>query len=278
MADLNTETNRPGSLNESGDWGKLSTSTPEANRFLRGPQSRGFELGQAFSIMRELLFGFRKLHFIGPCVTVFGSARFAEDHRYYGMAREVGQLLASHGFTTMTGGGPGIMEAANRGAQEVGGRSVGCNIVLPQEQDPNPYLDSWIDFDHFFVRKLMLIKYSYAFIVMPGGFGTMDELFEVLTLIQTGKLENFPVALMGRDYYEPGIEMLRRMVDQQTIDPGDLDKLIITDDPKEAVDYVCDVAINRFNLSYGPKIQPRWWLAEQFGAWWRRRFGKPTVH
>ena len=116
-----------------------------------------------------MIYGFRKLHFVGPCVTVFGSARFDEGHRYYAMAREVGRLLAESGFTVMTGGGPGIMEAANRGAKDAGGRSLGCNIVLPQEQKPNPYVDSWIDFEYFFVRKLMLVKYSYAFVVCPAG-------------------------------------------------------------------------------------------------------------
>ena len=163
---------------------------PEANKFLRGPQRRGYEFGQAISVFREMIHGFRKLHFAGPCVTVFGSARFPETHPYYALAREVGSRLARKGFTVMTGGGPGIMEAANRGARDAGGRSIGCNIVLPEEQYANPYLDQMIDFEHFFVRKLMLIKYSYAFIVLPGGFGTMDELFEVLTLIQTGKLQD----------------------------------------------------------------------------------------
>jgi uncharacterized protein (TIGR00725 family) len=146
--------------------------------FLRGPQPRGFELGRTIRIAREFIQGFRALHFVGPCVTVFGSARFTEDHPYYGMAREVGALLGRAGFTVMTGGGPGIMEAANRGAKDVGGRSIGCNIELPHEQRPNPYLDRWVTFRYFFVRKVMLLKYSYAFIVLPGGFGTLDEVFE----------------------------------------------------------------------------------------------------
>ena len=237
-------------------------ATGEA-KFLRGPQRRGYEFGQAVSVFREMIHGFRKLHFAGPCVTVFGSARFPEAHPYYALAREVGARLARKGFTVMTGGGPGIMEAANRGAKDAGGRSIGCNIVLPQEQYANPYLDQMIDFEHFFVRKLMLIKYSYAFIVLPGGFGTMDELFEVLTLIQTGKLQDFPVALMGRDFYAPGIEMIHQMVERQTINGLDRDKLIIGDDPKDVVDRVTEVAMKRFGLLYGAQaVKRRWWLGE----------------
>ncbi len=235
----------------------------EETKFLRGPQRRGYEFGQALSVFREMISGFRKLHFAGPCVTVFGSARFPETHPYYALAREVGARLARKGFTVMTGGGPGIMEAANRGARDAGGRSIGCNIVLPQEQYANPYLDQMIDFEHFFVRKLMLIKYSYAFVVLPGGYGTMDELFEVLTLIQTGKLQDFPVALMGRDFYAPGIEMIHQMVERQTINGLDRDKLIIGDDPKDVVDRVTEVAMKRFGLLYGARVQKRrWWLGE----------------
>ena len=173
--------------------------------------------------------GFRKLHFVGPCVTVFGSARFTAEHHYYVLAREVGQRLARAGFTVMTGGGPGIMEAANRGAKEAGGYSVGCNIELPQEQKPNPYLDRWVTFRHFFVRKLMLVKYSYAFIAMPGGFGTLDEIFETATLIQTHKIKDFPLVLVGKEYWQPLLDFLRgRLVEAKTIDrdrrrahPGD---------------------------------------------------------
>jgi uncharacterized protein (TIGR00730 family) len=200
---------------------------------------------------------------------VFGSARFDERHRYYGLAREVGRLLAKSGFTTMTGGGPGIMEAANRGAKESSGRSIGCNIVLPQEQKPNPYVDSWIDFEYFFIRKMMLVKYSYAFVVMPGGFGTLDELFEVATLIQTGKLENFPVALVGTDYWRPLIDQLRLMVTEKTIDAIDLDQLVISDNPGEVVSGITDLAMKRFGLTYGPQVKPKWWLGERFGRWWK---------
>jgi uncharacterized protein (TIGR00730 family) len=245
-------------------WGKAVPATDnEAKRFLQGPQRRLTEFFEIFKIGWEFLEGFRKLHFIGPGVTVFGSARFPDGHRYYDLARQVGVELAKAGFATMTGGGPGIMEAANRGAKETGGKSIGCNIVLPKEQAPNPYLDLWVDFSYFFVRKVMLVKYSYAFIVMPGGFGTMDELFEIATLIQTGKVHDFPVVLMGTDYWKPMMDFLQcSMVEGRTIDKSDLDRLIITDDPVHAVSAVRDLAMNRFGLSYGPKIRRSWWLGE----------------
>jgi hypothetical protein len=275
MADLHPEPMPPEPVGS--HWGSTPDIVPEATRFLQGPQPRVFELGRAVNIFFELLKGFRKLHFVGPCVTVFGSARFPEGHPYYDMARQVGRRLAERGFTVMTGGGPGVMEAANRGAKEAGGRSIGCNILLPKEQKHNDYLDTWIDFEHFFVRKLMLIKYSYAFVVLPGGFGTMDELFEVLTLIQTGKVEDFPVALMGREFYEPGVEMLRRMLARQTIDPADLDKLLISDDPGRVADWVTESAMKRFGLTYGARVRPRWWLGEAFGRWWRSGRRQPAT-
>ena len=243
-------------------WTRHPPVPPPEAKFLRGPQPRGFEFGRAFKIFRELIYGFRKLHFVGPCVTVFGSARFDETHPYYGMARAVGRMLAESGFTVMTGGGPGIMEAANRGAKDVGGRSIGCNIVLPNEQKPNQNLDQWIDFEHFFVRKLMLIKYSYAFVVLPGGFGTLDELFEVLTLIQTGKVKDFPVALMGTEYWEDLLDLMGGMVAARTIDTVDFGKLIVSDNPGEVVSAVTDIAMTRFGLTYGPRVKKRWWLGE----------------
>ena len=261
----------PDAVRLSGEWKRnAGAAAPSETKFLQGPQRRPSEFWQACKIFRELVYGFRKLHFVGPCVTVFGSARFDESHRYYGMARQVGRYLAESGFTTMTGGGPGIMEAANRGAKEVGGRSLGCNIVLPLEQKPNPYVDSWIDFEYFFVRKLMLVKYSYAFVVLPGGFGTLDELFEVATLIQTGKVQNFPVALMGADYWRPLMDQLRLMVTEKTIDATDLDQLIVSDDPGEVVSGITDIAMGRFGLTYGPQCKPRWWLGERFGKLWNR--------
>ena len=170
--------------------------------FLKSRRSRGADLESAVSFFLEFLRGFESFDFDAPCVSVFGSSRFDEKHRFYGLAREVGATLAKAGYAVMTGGGPGLMEAANRGAKEAGGLSLGCNISLPREQKPNPYLDKFIEFEHFFVRKVMLVKYSTAFVIMPGGFGTLDEAFEVATLIQTGKLDRFPVVGMGGDFWE----------------------------------------------------------------------------
>lgn len=245
-----------------GRWGKDSGDHSE-QRFLQGPARRRLELGRLARITWEFFTGFRKLHFIGPAVTVFGSARFAEGHRYYELARAVGAELAALGFTTMTGGGPGVMEAANRGAHEAGGRSVGCNIVLPKEQEPNPYLDRFINFRYFFVRKVMLVKYSYAFIILPGGFGTLDELFETATLVQTGKIQRFPIVLMGTDYWQGLIDFVRgTMVPNETIDAIDFERLIITDDPHDAVHRIRDVAMERFGLTYGSRLQPSPMLGE----------------
>jgi len=169
--------------------------------FLAGRRSRGADLESAVKIFLEFLRGFESFDFTEPCVTVFGSARFEEDHEYYRLARDLGAALANDGYAVMTGGGPGIMEAANRGAKEAGGLSIGCNIHLPSEQEPNAYLDKFIQLEHFFIRKVMLVKYSSAFVVMPGGFGTLDEAFEVATLVQTGKLERFPIVGMGLDFW-----------------------------------------------------------------------------
>jgi uncharacterized protein (TIGR00730 family) len=221
--------------------------------FLEGPQPRKWELRMLIRIMREFLRGFRVLHFVGPCVTVFGSARFKEDHPYYRLARTVGAKLAEMGWTVMTGGGPGIMEAANRGAREAGGSSIGCNIILPQEQEPNPYLDRWLQFRYFFVRKVMLVKYSYAFVVLPGGIGTMDEMFEAMTLIQTRKMHDFPIVVMGRDYYEPLREFLISMAAAKTIDAADLDLLLMTDSVDEAVAHIQKHAVEKFGLRKIPK-------------------------
>jgi uncharacterized protein (TIGR00730 family) len=242
-------------------WGLVS-GNPDDRRFLAGPQSRTRELLRAIRIFFEFIHGFRALHFVGPCVTVFGSARFPETHRYYELARRVGALLARDGFTVMTGGGPGIMEAANRGAREVGGRSIGCNIELPQEQKPNPYLDRWVTFRHFFVRKVMLVKYSYAYIAMPGGFGTLDEVTEAATLIQTGKISHFPLVLMGVEFWKPLLEFMRgTLVKEGTIGPDDVD-FLVTDSPEEAAAHVRRAGMERFGLTYGPKMKPRWYLGE----------------
>jgi len=220
------------------DWGKDSRD-PVERRFLEGPRGRFAELLRALRICGEFIKGFRALHFLPPCVTVFGSARFAEDNRWYQLARTVSASISRAGFTIMTGGGPGIMEAANRGARDAGGLSVGCNITLPHEQEPNPYLDRFVEFRYFFVRKVMLVKYSYAFVVMPGGFGTMDELFEAMTLIQTKKIEDFPVVLMGVEYWQPMVDFLRNtMVREGTIDPSDIDRILVTDDIAAATAHI----------------------------------------
>lgn len=237
---------------------------PEVHRFLEGPGGRGSELARLCRISLEFFRGFRSLHFVGPCVTVFGSARFRERHPHYQMAREVGAELARAGFTVMTGGGPGVMEAANRGAQEAGGRSVGCNIVLPHEQDPNPYLDHVVSFRYFFVRKVMLVKYSYAFVAMPGGFGTMDEIFETATLVQTAKIENFPLVLMGCDYWAPLLDFVRGpMVAAGAIDAADAERFLVTDSAVEAARHIHAETVERFGLRYGPRVRPRWWLGER---------------
>jgi uncharacterized protein (TIGR00730 family) len=243
-------------------WGK-DASVPEVVRFLRGPQPRGFELIRALQAFWEIMHGFRTLHFVGPCVTVFGSARFTEDQAYYQLAREVGARLARAGFTVMTGGGPGIMEAANRGAKEAGGYSVGCNIELAHEQKPNAYLDRWITFRYFAVRKTMLVKYSYAFIALPGGFGTLDEVFSTATLIQTHKIQNFPLVLMGRAYWQPLVDFLQgRLLAEKTIDPSDADHILVTDSAEEAVVAIERAALNDFGLTYGPRPKRRWFLWE----------------
>jgi uncharacterized protein (TIGR00730 family) len=244
------------------DWGR-GTSDDAERHFLAGPRPRGVELAEAASIFSECIRGFRRMHFVGPCVTVFGSARFKEDHRYYALAREVGARLARAGFTVMTGGGPGIMEAANRGAKEAGGYSVGCNITLPVEQKPNPYLDRWVEFRYFFIRKMMLEKYSYAFIAMPGGIGTLDELFETSVLIQTGKMKDFPFVLIGAEFWSPLVGYLRdRLLANRTIEESDVSRWIVTDSPAEAVTLIRDRAMSQFGLTYGPRAKPRWWLGE----------------
>jgi len=244
-------------------WGKRAGSRAE-ERFLAGPRGRLSELRWTLGIALEFLRGFRALHFAGPCVTVFGSARFPEGHEAYALARATGAALARAGFTVMTGGGPGVMEAANRGAREAGGRSVGCNIQLPREQRPNPYLDRMVEFRHFFVRKVMLVKYSYAFVVLPGGFGTMDEIFETATLVQTGKIRDFPLVVMGRDYWAPLLAFLReRMVRHGTIEAADLERIVVTDAPEEVADLVARAARERFGLVRGAGRRPRWWLGER---------------
>ena len=224
--------------------------------FLDGPKSRGYELHFAWRVFNQFIKGFRNLHFAGPCITVFGSARFKEDHPYYKAAREFGRRIAQLGFTTMTGGGPGIMEAANRGAFEEGGRSVGCNIRLPFEQFSNAYMHKSVTFEHFFVRKVLLVKYSYAFIIMPGGFGTLDEFFETLTLVQTKTITQFPIVLFGKEYHAPLLKNIEWMAEQGTISRDDLKLVLITDDIDEAVTYISTYISTNYKVK--PRRRIRW--------------------
>ncbi|WP_345258490.1 TIGR00730 family Rossman fold protein [Flaviaesturariibacter amylovorans] len=233
---------------------------PKEHVYLDGPKSRGYELRFAWKVFTELVTAIRTLHFVGPCITVFGSARFKEDHIYYEAAREFGKRIAQMGFTTMTGGGPGIMEAANRGAFEAGGMSVGCNIKLPFEQIENKWIHRSMTFEHFFTRKTMLIKYSYAFIIMPGGFGTMDEFFETLTLIQTKTITGFPVVVFGKEFYKELMEAMHDMAKRGTIHESDMDLVLLTDDYDEAMEHI------RKYIQANYKIKPRrrrWWLFEK---------------
>lgn len=226
-------------------------------KFLEGPQSRWSEFTFTVKTMLDFIRGFRALHFAGPCVTIFGSARFKEDHPDYIKAREIGAEMAKLGFTVMTGGGPGIMEAANRGAKDVGGRSIGCNIILPMEQYANPYLDRWVNIRYFFVRKTLLIKYSYAFIVMPGGFGTLDEFFEAITLIQTGKISRFPIVLFDKEFHDELMGHIQKMKLEKTISESDLSLFLYTDSVTEAVEFIRKKAIEEFGLTYKkPKPSP----------------------
>ena len=233
---------------------------PKTHVFLEGPKSRSYEFNFAFRIFSQFIKGFRTLHFVGPCITVFGSARFNENHPYYSVAREFGKRISDLGLTVMTGGGPGIMEAANRGAFENGGMSVGCNIRLPFEQKPNKYMNKWLTFDYFFVRKVMMVKYSYAFIIMPGGFGTMDEFFETLTLVQTKIVTQFPIVLYGKAYYKELWEYLEYMAQQGTINREDLSLVLLTDDVNDAITHI------RTYIKKNYKLKPRkkkWWFFEK---------------
>ena len=228
--------------------------------FLAGPHSRLEEALLLWRAVRDFIKGFRILHFGGPCVTVFGSARFPESHPYYAIARELGKRITQIGFTVMTGGGPGLMEAANRGAYEAGGRSIGCNIELPHEQEPNKYVYREVTCHYFFVRKVLLFKYSYAFVGLPGGFGTLDELTEALTLIQTKKIQNYPVVLIGTEYWAPFMAMLHQMVEQNAVSPEDLDLLKVTDSLDEAIHHIEVHTIGSFGLERVRRSH--WWLGE----------------
>jgi len=215
---------------------------PLEAEFLANPRSRWRNLAILHRIATEILRGMRRLHFVGPAVTVFGSARVREGSPEYTDALAIGRALGEAGFAVITGGGPGVMEAANRGARDVGATSVGCTIKLPREEKPNPYLDVHVDFHYFFARKFMLTKYSVGFVVFPGGFGTADELFEALTLIQTGKMHDFPVVVYGSGFWQPLRDQLQTMVDTGMISPSDLDLLKFTDDTADAMAHITEFA------------------------------------
>lgn len=222
----------------------LRVNQQNDEELLRGPEPALQDGLRIARIVGELIKGFWRLRGIGPCITFFGSARFSESHPYYAMARSTAAAAGERGYSVMSGGGPGVMEAANRGARDAGSLSIGCNIELPMEQKPNPYLDIDVQFRHFFIRKVMLVRYSQAFVILPGGFGTMDEVFETATLIQTGKIRKFPVVLMGTEYWADLIGFVSNsMIRCGTIDQRDLEGIYICDDPAEAVDYVINGSI-----------------------------------
>jgi uncharacterized protein (TIGR00730 family) len=244
-----------------------NTHTPRDSRqidlsFLEGPRSRWKELLSVINIAGEFIHGFRRLHFVGPCVTFFGSARFKEDHPYYDATRTLAQRIGRVGFTIMTGGGPGIMEAANRGAKDVGALSIGCGIVLPHEQSLNRYCDIALNFERFFVRKVLLLKYSICFVVMPGGAGTLDELFETITLIQTGKVRNFPILLYGKEYWSPMLEQIERMVAAGTLGQKELSFLFVADSVEEATTLLQDRLVVMWQERVQRKDTPKWWFLE----------------
>ena len=205
-----------------------------------------------FKIMGEFVDGFEKMSKIGPCVSIFGSARTKADDKNYKLTVEIAKAIVNSGYGVITGGGPGIMEAGNKGANSAGGTSVGLNIDLPFEQHDNPYIDSdkSLDFDYFFVRKVMFVKYSQGFVVMPGGFGTLDELFEAITLIQTNKIEKFPIILVGSTYWKGLVDWIKQTLlnEYKTISPEDLDLIHTVDTPKEVTD-ILDAFYKQYQLS-----------------------------
>ncbi len=228
--------------------------------YLEGPKPRVNEFFFALNVLQEFIKGFRALHFAGPCITVFGSARFTPEHEYYKAAEEFGKRIAEMGFVTLTGGGPGIMEAANKGAFENAGKSIGINIKLPFEQQENPYLHKSVTIDYFFVRKTLLVKYSYAFIILPGGWGTMDELFETLTLIQTKTITNFPVVLFGKKYFQPLFNYIEMMSEQGTISKEDLRHILLTDDYDDAINYISSYIKTNYTIKPHKRF---WWFLDK---------------
>lgn len=229
--------------------------------FVRGPLSRFKDFTFAIKVFFNFIKAFRIMHFIGPCVTVFGSARFTPDSEHYKNAEKIGAALTKIGFTVMTGGGPGIMEAANKGAFEAGGNSVGCNIILPFEQKPNPYLNKYINIPYFFLRKVILIKYSYAFVVMPGGIGTLDELFEALTLVQNKVIKDFPIVVFDSKYHKELVEHIQLMARNESISPEDMKLLFVTDSVDDVISHIETYSVKKFKL-IKKQEKPKWWLGE----------------
>jgi len=213
-----------------------SQQTIKEKKFYKPKKSFIQELATVTSITKEFIYALYKLQSTGTCVTIFGSARVKPDQKYYQMAEKMGELIAKAGLTVMTGGGPGIMEAGNKGGKLAGGKSVGCNIILPHEQHHNQYLDTMVEFNYFFVRKVMLMKYSCAYVIFPGGYGTLDELFETLTLVQNAKKRKVPIILIVTDYWKPLMRFLdKRVLKHHTIDAKDLDLIYMVDTPEEAI-------------------------------------------
>jgi uncharacterized protein (TIGR00730 family) len=239
---------------------RLSLSKDESS-FVRAPLSRFKNLIFSFKVQYAFIKAFHRMHFIGSCVTVFGSARFGPETLHYQNAEKIGAALAKLGFTVMTGGGSGIMEAANKGAYEAGGYSVGSNIVLPIEQKPNPYLHKWIYIPYFFIRKVILIKYSYAFIVMPGGIGTLDELFESLTLIQNKIIADFPVVIFDKTYHKELIRHIEIMSENESISPEDMHLLFVTDSIKDLITHIEKHSIKKFGL-IKQQYKAKWWYGK----------------
>lgn len=235
----------------------------EEKGFLSGARGRWKELKYVTGVFFQFIKGLRALHFVGKCVTVYGSARFEENHPYYKMARSLSAKIAETGLTIMTGGGPGIMEAANRGAKDVNGKSVGCNIVLPHEQASNPYLDKFVTIEYFFVRKELLRKYSVAFVIFPGGFGTLDEFFETVTLVQNNKTERYPIVVMGTEYHKHIKEHIRTMVKNKTISPEDESLVLFTDSEEEALQHILDYTHKNKLVNWNNAPKASWVLGEK---------------
>lgn len=242
---------------------KQNAFITEERKFFKGARSRFSELKYTFGVVAQFVKGFRTLHFLGPTVTVFGSARFHEGNEYYELARKVSFILAKKGFAIMTGGGPGIMEAGNRGAKEAGGMSVGCNIVLPHEQKENPYLDRFVNIDYFFVRKELLRKYSFAFVILPGGFGTLDEFFETVTLVQTLKIDKMPIVVMGVEYHKYIKDHIELMRNTKTISEEDLSLILFSDNVDEVIEHISKHASQHEGLKLKPAKSASWLWGER---------------